>query len=79
MTTMTFDKLASIDRLKAVGFTEPQTRALADGLDQALREKVTLDDLLTVMRASRRNIRTILILLLVAQTAVFVALDLPGR
>jgi len=73
MTTMTFDKLASIDRLKAVGFTEPQTRALADGLDQALREKVTLDDLLTVMRASRRNIRTILILLLVAQT------DLPGR
>ena len=40
MTTMTFDKLAYIDRLKAVGFTEPQARGLADGLDQALREEV---------------------------------------
>lgn len=40
MTTMTFDKLAYVDRLKAAGFNEPQTRALADGLDQALREEV---------------------------------------
>jgi hypothetical protein len=40
MTTMTFDKLAYVDRLKAAGFTDPQTRALADGLDQALREEV---------------------------------------
>jgi hypothetical protein len=40
MTTMTFDKLAYIDRLKAVGFTEPQARGMADGLDQALREEV---------------------------------------
>lgn len=37
---MTFDKLAYIDRLKAVGFTEPQARGMADGLDQALREEV---------------------------------------
>ena len=37
---MTFDKLAYIDRLKAAGFAEPQARAMADGLDQALREKV---------------------------------------
>ena len=79
MTTMTFDKLAYIDWLKAVGFTEPQTCALADGLDQALREKVTKDDLLAVMRASRRNIRTVLVLLFVAQTAVFIALDLLGH
>jgi hypothetical protein len=40
MTTMTFDKLAYIDRLKAAGFAEPQARAMADGLEQALREKV---------------------------------------
>jgi hypothetical protein len=40
MTTMTFDKLAYIDRLKAVGFTESQARGMADGLDQALREEV---------------------------------------
>jgi hypothetical protein len=40
MTTMTFDKLAYIDRLKAVGFSEPQARGMADGLDQALREEV---------------------------------------
>ena len=40
MTTMTFDKLAYVDRLKAAGFAEPQARAMADGLDQALREEV---------------------------------------
>lgn len=40
MTTMTFDKLAYVDRLKAAGFNEPQARAMADGLDQALREEV---------------------------------------
>jgi hypothetical protein len=40
MSTMTFDKLAYVDRLKAAGFNEPQARALADGLDQALREEV---------------------------------------
>ena len=37
---MTFDKLAYIDPLKAAGFAESQARAMADGLDQALREKV---------------------------------------
>ena len=40
MTTMTFDRLAYIDRLKAAGFAEAQARAMADGLDQALREEV---------------------------------------
>ena len=79
MTTMTFDKLAYIDRLKAVGFTEPQTNALVDGLDKALRDKVTEDDLLAVMRASRRNVRMMLVLLFAAQTVVFVAFDLLGR
>ena len=40
MTTMTFDKLAYVDRLKAACFNEPQARAMADGLDQALRDEV---------------------------------------
>ena len=40
MTAMTFDKLAYIDRLKAVGFDEPQARGMADALDQALCEKM---------------------------------------
>ncbi len=49
MTTMTFDRLAYIDRLKAAGFAEPQARAMADGLDQALREEVaTKSDLAAV-------------------------------
>jgi len=48
MTTMTFDKLAYIDRLKAVGFTEPQARGMADGLDQALREMATKSDIASV-------------------------------
>ena len=37
---MTFDKLVYIDRLKAAGFAEPQASAMADALEQALREKV---------------------------------------
>jgi len=46
---MTFDKLAYIDRLKAAGFAEPQARAMADGLDQALREEVaTKSDIATL-------------------------------
>jgi hypothetical protein len=76
---MTFDKLAYIYRLKAAGFTEPQTRALADGLGQAFRDNAAEGDLLTAMRASRRNVRAILFLLFAGQTAVFWALDLLGR
>ena len=46
---MTFDKLAYMDRLKAAGFAEPQARAMADGLDQALREEVaTKTDIATL-------------------------------
>jgi hypothetical protein len=49
MTTMTFDKLAYVDRLKAAGFNEPQARAMADGLDQALREEIaTKSDIASV-------------------------------
>ena len=51
MTTMTFDRLAYIDRLKAAGVAEPQARAMADGLDQALREEVATKSDLAALRA----------------------------
>lgn len=47
---MTFDRLAYLDRLKAAGFNEPQARALADGLDQALREEVATKSDVAVLR-----------------------------
>jgi len=47
---MTFDKLAYVDRLKAAGFNEPQARALADGLDQALREEVATKSDIAALR-----------------------------
>jgi hypothetical protein len=40
MTVMTYDKLAYFTRLKDAGFDESQARAMAEGLDQALREEV---------------------------------------
>jgi hypothetical protein len=47
--TLTFDKLAYVDRLKAAGVGEREARALAEGLDQALREEVaTKTDLAAV-------------------------------
>ena len=49
MATLTFDKLAYVDRLKAAGMGEREARALAEGLDQALREEVaTKSDLASV-------------------------------
>jgi len=55
MTAMTFDKLAYIDRLKAAGFTEPQARGMADGLDQALREEVATKGDIAVLRSDLRG------------------------
>ena len=51
MTTMTFDRLAYIDRLKAAGFAEPQARAMADGLDRALREEVATKSDIAALRS----------------------------
>ena len=49
MATLTFDKLAYVDRLQAAGMGEREARALAEGLDQALREEVaTKTDLAAV-------------------------------
>lgn len=57
MTTMTFDKLAYIDRLKAVGFTEAQARGMADGLDQALREEVATRSDMAGLRSEMNLLR----------------------
>ena len=94
MTTMTFDKLAYIDRLKAAGFAEPQARAMADGLDQALREEVATKsdiatlrgemiglkgELLAAMKADKIDFLKWVMMLIVGQTAVFTALKLLGH
>jgi pseudouridine-5'-phosphate glycosidase len=94
MATMTFDKLAYIDRLKAAGFAEPQARAMADGLDQALREEVATKsdiatlrgemiglkgELLAAMKADKIDFLKWVVMLIVGQTAVFTALKLLGH
>ena len=57
MTTMTFDRLAYVDRLKAAGFTELQARAMADGLDQALREEVATKSDVAVLKSNIAAVR----------------------
>src|SRR5215468_12314712 len=66
MATLTFDKLAYVDRLTAVGMDDQQARALAEGLDQALREEVATKADLAALRnefradfnAVRHDLRT---------------------
>jgi hypothetical protein len=58
MATMTFDKLAYVDRLKAAGIAEPQARAMADGLDQALREEVATKSDIAELRNEIGLLRT---------------------
>ena len=58
MTTMTFDRLAYIDRLKAAGFAEPQARAMADGLDQALREEVATKTDIAAVRSDLAAVKS---------------------
>ena len=55
MSTMTFDKLAFLDRLRAAGFDEPQARAMADGLDQALREEVATKSDIAALRVEFKS------------------------
>ena len=60
MATLTFDKLAYVDRLKAAGVGEREARALAEGLDQALREEVaTKSDLAAVRTDLAANIAAV--------------------
>jgi len=60
MATLTFDKLAYVDRLTAVGMDDQQARALAEGLDQALREEVaTKADLAALRNEFRADINAV--------------------
>lgn len=58
MATLTFDKLAYVDRLQAAGMGEREARALADGLDQALREEVATKTDLAAVRTDLAAVRT---------------------
>jgi hypothetical protein len=56
-TEITFDKLVYIDRLKSAGVAEPQARAHAEALDQALRDTVATKNDIRDVRDEIRNIR----------------------
>ena len=57
MATVTFDKLAYVDRLTAAGMDEGQARALAEGLDQALREEVATKSDVAAVRTELAAVR----------------------
>jgi hypothetical protein len=52
---ITFDKMAYTDKLRAAGFAEEQARAMADGLDTALRDEVVTKTDLAVELAPIRG------------------------
>jgi hypothetical protein len=54
---ITFDKLVYIDRLKSAGVAEPQARAHAEALDQALRDTVATKNDLRDLRDEMRDLR----------------------
>ena len=58
MATLTFDKLAYVDRLQAAGMGEREARALAEGLDQALREEVATRTDIAAVRTDLAAIKT---------------------
>jgi predicted amino acid-binding ACT domain protein len=56
--TLTFDKLAYVDRLQAAGMGEREARALAEGLDQALREEVATRTDIAAVRTDLAAVKT---------------------
>ncbi len=58
MATLTFDKLAYVDRLQAAGMGEREARALAEGLDQALREEVATRTDIAAVRTDLAAVKT---------------------
>jgi predicted amino acid-binding ACT domain protein len=56
--TLTFDKLAYVDRLQAAGMGEREARALAEGLDQALREEVATKTDIAAVKTDLATVRT---------------------
>ena len=78
MNSITFDKLAYLEALKAGGFDDKQSHAATNALDMALRETVaTKADILEVkheIRASELRIIKWLVPALLGQSALIVAL-----
>ncbi len=58
MATLTFDKLAYVDRLQAAGMGEREARALAEGLDQALREEVATKTDIAAVKTDLAAVKT---------------------
>ena len=58
MATLTFDKLAYVDRLQAAGMGEREARALAEGLDQALRKEVATRTDIAAVRTDLAAVKT---------------------
>ena len=78
MTTITFDKLAYVDKLKAGGVSEEQARAQADALDTALRDtvatKADIQRIETQIAETKSDVLKIVLPLLLAQVAIFAAI-----
>ena len=77
MTTIAFDKLAYVDKLKSSGLQEDQARAQAEALDTALREtvatKADIQRLETQIAETKSDVLKIVLPLLLAQVAIFAA------
>src|SRR5215207_5457268 len=58
MATLTFDKLAYVDRLQAAGMGEREARALAEGLDQALRDEVATKTDIAAVKTDLAAVKT---------------------
>ena len=77
MTTIAFDTLAYVDKLKSSGIPEDQARAQAEALDTALREtvatKADIQRLETQIAETKSDVLKIVLPLLLAQVAIFAA------
>jgi hypothetical protein len=56
--TLTFDRLAYVDRLREAGFDEKQARAQAEALDLALRDSVATKADVEEVRRDLREVET---------------------
>lgn len=76
MATITFDTLKYVERLKAAGVPEPQAKAEAEALSEALAETIAIRDLATKtdLESLKSDIIKWVAGLLLAQAALVAAL-----